>query len=252
MATHMLNLKAHQKLALLVLCSMVFISACASRPAIDGDTLSERQVSSALVQQHQASLTQVQGFSIQGSVAFFNDIDNSRDAARFNWQREEELLNFRLYHQLGGTLARIEQEVMELTSSNPVIVSTFINRDGDRFESTDLNWLLYQHTGMAIPFTLLNQAITGVQPNLPVRQQRWYPNGTIAMYNADLSQWHLAGLTSQVHFANELWQLQFGDYRLVAAGDGNLLLPHRIEATRDEFRVNIRINRWRPELKEAN
>lgn len=252
MATHMLNVKADTKYALLVVCSMLFLSACASRPAIDGDTLSERQVSSTLVQQHQANLEQVRGFSIQGSVAFFNDSENSRDAARFNWQRTADLLNFRLYHQLGGTLARIEQEAIAQPAGYFVTLSTFINRDGDRFVSTDLNWLLYQHTGMAIPFTLLNQAITGVQPDLSVRQQRWYPNGAIAMYNADVSQWQQAGFTSQAHFGNELWQLQFGDYRLVVAGDGNLLLPHRIEASRDEFRVNIRINRWQPELKEAN
>lgn len=227
-----------------VLALLTLLSACASTPAIDGETLSERQVNRQLVQQQQAALATISGFHLQGSVAFFDDAAGNRDAARFNWQRQGEQLNFRLFHQLGGTLARIEQYPV-MDGQQQYWVSRFINRAGESYESDDLNFLLYQHTGMMIPFSLLNQAITGAQPSVPVRAQRWYENGTIALYSAELAA-HANAPSTQT----QRWQLQFGDYRLLTVANQSMWLPYRIEASQGNMRVNIRVSRWQPVVEK--
>ena len=94
---------------------------------------------------------------------------------------------------------------------------------------------------MVIPFSLLNQAITGAEPNARLRQKRWYANGALATYEAVFS-----GV-----FTEERWLLELGDYRSVPfVGDQQLLLPHRIEASQNNIRVHLRINRWRPHSPE--
>lgn len=212
----------------------LILTACATRPAIDGDTYTARQVNSDLVQTQQLSLAQLNEFGLQGSVAFFDDAADVRDAARFNWDKSPDETTFRLYHQLGGTLARLQQ-----TKS----ISVLIDRDGNRYEGSDLNLLLLQHTGMVIPFSLLNQAITGAEPDARLRQTRWYANGALATYEAEftLGAW-----------AQQRWLLEFGDYRHVPYGNQPLLLPHRIEASRDNIRVHLRVSRWRPEANTVN
>ncbi|RUO38699.1 outer membrane lipoprotein LolB [Aliidiomarina shirensis] len=215
-----------------IFCMSIFLTACATRPAIDGDTYTARQIDTNLIEQQQQSLAQLEQFGLQGNVAFFDDAADVRDAARFNWNKTPDATNFRLYHQLAGTLARLEQ------SEN---LSVLIDRDGNRYEGSDLNVLLLQHTGMVIPFSLLNQAITGAEPDARLRQKRWYANGALATYEAEftLGAW-----------AEERWVLEFGDYRSVPYADQPLLLPHRIEASRNNIRVHLRISRWRLEVGE--
>ena len=226
---HRHSFKAKLMAAFTLVFACLFLSACVSPPAIDGETFTARQLDSELIEIQEQSLAQLSEFGLLGSVAFFDDAEGIRDAARFNWNKTEQETHFRLYHQIGGTLARLQQ-TDEL--------SVLIDRSGNRYEGSDLNLLLLQHTGMAIPFSLLNQAITGAEPNARLRQKRWYANGALATYEAEfrLGTW-----------ATERWLLALGDYRSVTFAGQQFLLPHRIEASRDNFRVHLRISRWRPE-----
>lgn len=226
--------KIEYRTLFLIIMASIVLTACATRPAIDGDTYTARQVNSDLVAAQQQSLAQFNNFGLQGSVAFFDDAADIRDAARFNWNKTAEETNFRLYHQLGGTLARLQQ-----TES----IGVLIDREGNRYEGSDLNVLLLQHTGMVIPFSLLNQAITGAEPDARLRETRWYANGALATYEAEftLGAW-----------AQQRWLLELGDYRSVPLGNQQLLLPHRIEASRDNIRVHLRISRWRSEASSMS
>lgn len=204
---------------------------CSARPPSIENTLRSHQIDQRLHQAHQEDIAQINGYQITGQVAFFNDADGSRDAGRYSWNHNETTTSFRLFHHLSGTLARIEQDENE---------SRFIDRHGNVFRGNDLTTLLWQHTGMVIPFELLQSAILGQQPDqqhqVRLSQRLWYPDGTLAHYQASYPTW--TG-------GEERWQVLLGDYQLVSTNTNSVLLPHFIEATQDQLRVRLTISRWR-------
>lgn len=207
---------------------LVFVLAgCAARPPSIDNTLRASQIDPRLHQQHQSQLAQINAFQVTGQVAFFDDAEGNRDAGRYSWNQGATTTSFRLFHQLGGTLARIEQDPNE---------SRFIDRQGNVYRGDDLTTLLWQHTGMIIPFELLQSAILGQQPDVRLSQQLWYPDGTLAYYQASYPTW-----TGR----DERWQVLLGDYQLVTTNGASVLLPHFIEATQNQLRVRLTVSRWR-------
>mgnify|MGYP001454223308 CR=1 FL=1 len=216
------------QLRCLALLLLVFVLAgCATRPPSIDNTLRASQIDSRLHQQHQAQLAQISMFQLTGQVAFFDDAEGNRDSGRYSWNHGKDTTSFRLFHQLGGTLARIEQDLSE---------SRFIDRQGNVYRGDDLTTLLWQHTGMIIPFELLQSAILGQQPDVRLSQQLWYPDGTLAYYQASYPTW--SG-------GEERWQVLLGDYQLVTTNGTSVLLPHFIEAKQNQLRVRMTVSRWR-------
>lgn len=205
----------------------LLLLGCSARPPNIDNTLRSHQIDQALHQAHQRQLESVIGYQITGQVAFFNDADGSRDAGRYSWNQSETTTSFRLFHHLSGTLARIEQDADE---------SRFIDRQGNVYRGDDLTTLLWQHTGMIIPFELLQSAVLGQQPQARLSQRLWYPDGTLAHYQASYPTW--TG-------GEERWQILLGDYLLVTTNTDSVLLPHFIEATQNKMRVRLTISRWR-------
>lgn len=179
--------------------------------------------------QHQTKLTQIQFWSIQGNLAFFNDASQQRDAARYTWQQRDvpnETI-FRLHHPLRGTLARIEQD-----SSG----SRLMNQRGEIFQAEHIDALLYQQSGMVIPFQLIAMAVTGRQPPLPLANRQWYEDGTLASYTAD---------ATVVSWDPQVWHIELSDYRPVIHEGRSFVLPHLIEASQSPIRVRLSISQWR-------
>lgn len=213
---------------LLVMVSLLSISGCTLTPP---PTATAEPPEHA---RHQAWLAQIHFWNIQGNVAFFNDADQQRDAARYTWRQQSSPAEttFRLYHPLRGTLARLEQAPDG---------STFTNQQGEAFHAENIDALLYQHTGMAIPFRLLTEGITGLEPALPTANREWYEDGTLARYTADATVFD---------WDPQVWQVHLSDYRVVVHEGRSFVLPHLIEATQYPLRLRLSISQWREVLTQ--
>ncbi|WP_194755946.1 outer membrane lipoprotein LolB [Aliidiomarina indica] len=215
------------RLPLLALC-IAFLSACATTPPATDTAEPARHAD------HQAWLSQIVFWNIQGNVAFFNDADGERDAARYTWRQQHtpEATSFRLYHPLRGTLARLEQNEAG---------GVFTNLEGETFNAEHIDELLYTHTGMPIPFRLMSEAIIGLEPGVSIANRRWYENGALASYSADISQssWN-----------QQVWQVALSDYRVVVHNGRSFTMPHMIEATQYPLRIRFQISQWREVLVE--
>lgn len=205
-----------------------FLSACASTPQTSDTVAPERHAD------HQAWLSEIVFWNIQGNIAFFNDADGERDAARYTWRQQHtpETTSFRLYHPLRGTLARLEQN-----DSGGV----FTNLQGETFNAEHIDELLYTHTGMPIPFHLMSEAIIGLEPQVSIANRRWFENGALASYTADIGQspWN-----------QQVWQVELSDYRVVVHNGRSFTMPHMIEASQYPLRIRFQVSQWREVLVE--
>lgn len=206
--------------------AVLLLSACASqpRPATHAEVPPEK------ISEQQARLEPVTGFTARGRIAFFDEQAGNREAARYHWQQQPTTTQFRLYHGLRGTLARLtaDQTGARLT-----------DLDGETHTGPDLTWLLRQQLGLALPIEVLTDAIIGRLPAHPTDEQHYYPDGTLASYRVQ---------APGPGFGPQEWELTITRYTSVEQEGQHFRLPAELELAHPSYRIRLTISNWELDL----
>lgn len=202
----------------------LYLAGCASAPP----SSSEGEVSDILVEQHQKQLATISHWNSRGRIAFIDHSQQNRDAASYTWRHQYEPVssNFRLYHNLRGTLARVE-----VTDDEATLTDT----SGQTFEANSVDSLLALHTGFRVPFELLTNAITGKEPAAFTLRQRFFQDGTLASYRAEVQG---------NGYYPAVWDVTLERYQQYTLEGQTVRLPQRINLQHEQYEIRIQINQW--------
>lgn len=195
--------------------SLIVLSACSSRPTQQQVVTN---VANALVEQHQQRIIHISNWHIRGRIAFSNLLENDRNAATLSWTKGLDESFLRLSHPLRGTLAQLEQTPL---------AATLTDSKGEQHYAPSIDQLLYWQLGLTLPFSLVENAMTGKIPEQLGSQFGFYADGTLAEYQID-QQWHIS----------------LSRYQAVNTATGMLQLPHELEVTHANYKIRLQINEW--------
>ncbi|PML76492.1 lipoprotein insertase outer membrane protein LolB [Enterovibrio norvegicus] len=192
--------------ALLLVASVLGLSACATKPA----PMTEWET-------HEQTLLDITQFTAKGKVAFISPAQ--RVSANFVWEQNGDAMSLRLTNFLGSTLLKLEA-----TPKGAILV----DNEGQRYIGKDAASLLQKLTGIALPVNDMTQWIKG----LPAETNDF----TLGADN------RLAFLSENDASTNKPgWQLDYQTYD--AATDS--LLPAKIKMNQNDQKVNLVISNWK-------
>ncbi len=205
---------------LVLLLALAGLAACTSIPV----TAPATAVDSAAIKRHQASLAQLDNWTLRGQLAIYDLAADDRHAVYIDWQQTPASLSMRLSHPLKGTLARLEESPLG---------ATLTDEDGITWQAASAQQLLSQYFGLELPLDLMRDLVLGRQ--LPAMSAREYTlHGPESDQRALLSSYEL-------HAAGQQWQASLSQY---AAVDG-VQLPHNFHLSAPAWRIKLRITQWR-------
>ncbi|WP_117233523.1 lipoprotein insertase outer membrane protein LolB [Vibrio maerlii] len=202
-----------RKFRLLVVLSIsLYLVGCATPPE------SETNVD---WQQHQSQLQEITHFRVTGKLGY-KDSEQSQ-SLNFIWQHSPEKSELRLTNFLGQTMLNLT------TDGTSTKVDTF---GGDSYTGSNPSQLIYQLTGIIIPYQQMNSWIKGVPTS----------NDTYTLNE----QSTLASISSPI--TNKPWLLSYQSYMDVAstanAQDAQLPMPKSLRLTRDDLLIKLAITKW--------
>lgn len=191
-----------------LMCCLVALAGCASRPPPPGallDAATARQVLESLEQ-----------FSFEGRAAATRGDAGSQASLSWNQQGPDSQLRLSGPLGMGATQVRIGGDTLSITTSR-----------GEQLEGEAARSALEEQLGMTVPFASLRYWVLG----LPAP-------GSEARQSLDETG-RLAALSQQG------WAVTFDEYRVQGAAQGQVSLPRRLTARRDELRLRLVIDRWK-------
>ena len=197
------------KLRFFYLLIVVLFSGCAKPPQTD------LHINESWDYQ-QAQLESLTEWSFTGKIGIFTP--EGRESANLNWHQTSLGFHIRLTGPLGINVLEIQK-----VDDNTVII------DGKHYISQDIEQLITQLSGIQLPVNNLQQWIKG--------------NPSEASFELDDNQQviSLLGGTNK----NGIWQINYADYRTV----NHINLPHKLQLTRGDLRVKIRVSNWKIPLQ---
>lgn len=197
---------------LLVGLSAALLSACAS---LNQPPLPVTDESHELWQQRQQGLALLDAWSIRGRVAIF--VEEKVYNLGLGWNRHGDESTLKLEASLG-------QGVIQLQKSNTQVELT--TSEGDLFEGSNAEQVLYQSSGLVIPVEGLETWIKGI----PHQSTRYLPD--------------IDGLGHAITIQQDGWKINYFDYEVAPISDINWPLPRKIYMKRENLALKIVIDQW--------
>ena len=164
---------------------------------------------------NKAQLEKIQHFEVKGKVTFSSATQNI--AANFQWQQQQDNINLRLTHFLGGTLLKLELDASGVR---------IIDHQGNQHVGEEMSSLIAKLTGVNLPVAALSSWLKG----LPVGDNHYQLNNLNTL--TSLSQYPTANLG---------WQIGYSNY----ARYNGVLLPRAITMTQPGQQVTLAVSQWR-------
>lgn len=206
-----------RSLAILIL--LVTISGCASAPR----SVDKSNIDAATVAAHQRQLSHIEGWEFQSRMAFINHLEDDRQSASMRWQHQADSRAIRISHPLRGTLARVEESSGE---------ARLTDDQGNEFVAADIESLLAIHLNVVLPIELIEDALLGRIPDARIINPRYYEDGTLAQYEADITD----------DYATTSWDIELRRYQ--SASNAPYQLPHQLEMRSADYEIRLSISRW--------
>ncbi|MCC5854840.1 MAG: outer membrane lipoprotein LolB [Idiomarina sp.] len=201
----------------------IVLNACTTTPT---QVPVSEDVDPELVRDHQNKIRMIEQWRMRGRIGFFELTENNRSAANISWQVAPQMAQLRLYHPLRGTLARLEQ-----TATG----ASLTDENGDTFYAASVDQLLMWHLQLQLPFSLINEALTGRIPSASVDNLKYYEDGTVAGYTLEQRRFG---------FEEDRWHIALSQYAQVPGSRRPVPLPHLIEIDSDAYKIRIQISQW--------
>lgn len=208
------------KLRLLLLFSLI-LTGCATPPK----EIPMSAIDANAVARHQNQVAMVEEWQLRGQIALFNLQADERDSVYLEWRQTPDRLNLRFYHPLKGTLARLEQDPQG---------ATYYDEDDQAFYGSNAESLIARLFDFELPIGLLQQVVTGVQPQ-GAEQQRYSLMETQELPLAPLMSYVVTRQAQQ-------WHVHLQNY---AQTQPALYLPQSVELRSADWRIKLRVNEWK-------
>ncbi|WP_413702077.1 lipoprotein insertase outer membrane protein LolB [Psychromonas sp. KJ10-10] len=198
--------KLNMKYRLLSLLLILIVTGCAQTPPPSQQAPTDISWESQISQ-----LEQLNDWSFSGKLGVFSP--EGRDSVNINWQQSKNNFHIILTATLGVNVLDINK-----TDDFTVII------DGETYQSSDLDMLITELSGMRLPIQELQQWIKG------------NPSG--ASYQLDENKQLVSLLGGQKNTG--LWLISYSDFRYIE----NINLPHSLQLTRGDLRLKFKISNW--------
>lgn len=169
-------------------------------------------------QRHQQELSTLTHFQATGSLAYI--ADKTKYYGRFFIaQQANDNYQLRLTTPVGTTMfsLMVTPQLAELTDNK-----------GNKFQDTNVEYLMAQLTGMNIPLTSLHSWFKGYSNN--INQDKIDAQGRLV--NTTLTQ------------DNQNWRLMINRYNVYHVANKQVDLPTSIELTNNDNTLRLTINNW--------
>lgn len=164
----------------------------------------------------QALLRDLAQFTLAGKVSV--TAGQKREIARLDWTQHDEAARIRLSGPFGAGALTVDY--------SPQLLK--ISSGGETYEGADAEALLRQEIGGVPPFEVLRFWILGLEaPGEAPAQRSLSADG------------RLEQLTQRD------WNIRYDRWMPVAASDGGVELPARVNLRRDDLALTVSIERWK-------
>ena len=193
--------------------SLFFVlSACSTIP--------EKQASFPITQQQINERTQtlksLTKWQLQGKIAFIQP--DKREKANINWRYQESPLIQKL-----NLTTYLGINVLQLESING---SHIVEVDGEQYQGTNLNQLIYSLTGLTLPTQALTYWLKGIpfssNDMVEFSEQTKLPSKLTSTYD------------------DETWQISYKNYQHI----NGYLLAKSFTIKQNQLTIKIQINHW--------
>ena len=199
---------------LIMLISSLLILGCSTTRLVPEEKLNIKQ---SIEQRNQQLLT-LNKWQLKGKIAFLQT--NKRESASINWKVNNDNQQLNLSTYLGIS-------VLKLTSNNGLHT---INLDGKKYQSSDLETLIYSLTQLTLPVKALSYWLKGL-PYQPSDHIDYHPETQLPK-----------SLNSQ--YDGRLWQIKYSKYKNIKNKSTNTLLATKITISQGDLTIKIAINNW--------
>jgi len=166
-------------------------------------------------QKRMAQLAQIKQWQAQGKIAFIQP--DKRQSANLRWDFD----NIDRINEIDLTTF-LGINILKISHQNDTYEVEF---DNNKYQSKDLDNLIYDLTGLVIP--------TNALPH-------WMQATTYL--KSDTVKSGTNGLPGSIssHYQNEIWQIKYNNYRLI----NGLAMPHSITIKKNGITLKIAVKKW--------
>jgi outer membrane lipoprotein LolB len=195
----------------LSLLALMLINGCSTQPRQAG-----KLETNQTIEQRNDKLSQLNDWQFKGKIAFIQS--DKRQSASIIWQHQQSINK-----QTLDLTSYLGVNVLHLESNNN---SHIIEVDGESYQGSNLEQLIYSLTGLTIPTDALSYWLKGLSYNI---------NDTI---NYHFESKLPSIITSE--YNNEHWQITYANYRQI----NDVQLATTFTFKRDDLLIKISINEW--------
>lgn len=205
---------AQRLLSLPALAGVLMLHGCAVTPPKNLPELTPSE--------QQALLRGLPGYALDGRVGV--RAGDKGWQANVHWQQRGDVSEVRLSGPFGaGALQlRLQGNELQMTDSH-----------GHKLQGEEASTALREQLGFIPPLTSLRDWLLGLPD--PALQAADVPGGANA---------------TSMEFDQQDWHLRYEDFRSEVTSRGNVRVPRKLTATREEIRLRLVVDRWR--LRAAN
>lgn len=168
-------------------------------------------------QAHQQKLQQIQTYQVIGKIGYISP--EQRETLNFQWQKSPNKSQLRLTNFLGQTVLSLS---MDAKGAN---VETY---DDQKFNAANGQILIYQLTGLDIPFDDLQDWVLG----LPTKADHFKLNESNTLASLDKTS------------GRQNWHVDYTRYKEFSWQNGNIPLPDRMQLTQQQTSIKLVISKW--------
>ncbi|MGD8108855.1 lipoprotein insertase outer membrane protein LolB [Vibrio sp. TRT 17S01] len=201
-------MKIRFRLPLIWALTLLFLSGCA---AVQNSTTNVEW------QTHQQRLASISHYQAVGKIGYISP--DQRQSLNFQWKHSPQNSELRLSTFLGQTVLNLS------VTPKGAVVETY---DDQTLTADDADTLIYQLTGLAIPFKDLNHWLLGEPGNVE--------HFTTNAHNT------LASLSKTLE--SRTWQLDYLNYRDEPFNGLPLPLPQKLKLQQASTKINIIVSKW--------
>jgi outer membrane lipoprotein LolB len=206
---------------LTIIAVLFALTACASRPSLESQTVVKLN----------NNLAQLQKWKLSGKIAWITA--SERKSAYMNWQQNVENMQFELSNLVGINLASLNYNGKIAT----------LKADGKEYHDPSPSFLIYKTTGWNVPLKPLTSWVKGA-----VTSQGRLSGKTAASNSQKLIRYE-NGLIKQIKPNCEKcdqWTIDYTAYENVLIGENEYQLPKQISMfnSASQATIKIRISQW--------
>lgn len=194
---------------LISIIALMVLSGCSSKPQKNNEPILHQTI-----EQRNSALLEKTSWKLSGKIAFIQP--EERKSASMVWHKDENSQQVDLTSYLGIN-------VLHLSSKDELHT---IKVDGKAYQSTDLDGLIYNLTGITLPTKALSYWLKGIA--YQANDQVFYDEQTLLPTE----------LTSQ--YNGKLWLINYSKYKQFS----HQQLASIITVTQDNLLIKIQIKQW--------